>query len=173
MNKKIIISSVAVFAAVALVGCNGDLAQQAQEDATKTATEAQEAVQQANEDYMATKQEVQDIKDEAMQDVTDATKEVVVDATKDVADATKDQMKQDAEALGAVATAAGAKYTAVILTKYMNDAATSVSPDSYANSIKQSSKNGATFVVEVVSQDGSISMVYLDADGKVLFTEAK
>ncbi len=173
MNKKIIISSVAVFSAVALAGCGGDLAQQAQDDVAKTNQEAQESVQQANEDFVATKQEVKEIKDEAMQDVKDSTTEIVADATKDVVDTTTDQVKQDAEALEAVAKAAGAKYTAVILTTYKNDAAASVSPSSYANSIDSSSKNGASFVVEVVNQDGTTSDVYLDANGKVLFTETK
>jgi cytoskeletal protein RodZ len=174
MNKKIILSSAAVFSVVAFAGCGGaDLAQQAQQEATKTATEAQEAVQQTNEDYVAAKQEVKTIKDEAMQDVKEATTETVVDATKDVAVVTKDQMKQDAEALQKVAEAAGAKFTATMLTKYKNDAAKAVSPSSYANSIEQSSKNGASFVVEVVNQDGTIAEVYLDATGKVLFQETK
>jgi hypothetical protein len=82
-------------------------------------------------------------------------------------------MKQDAEALQKVAEAAGAKFTATMLTKYKNDAAKAVSPSSYANSIEQSSKNGASFVVEVVNQDGTIAEVYLDATGKVLFQETK
>jgi len=172
MNKKIIISSVAVFAAVALAGCGGDLAQQAQDDVAKTTQDAQEAVQQANEDYVATKQEMKEIKDEAVQDVKDATKETVTDATKDAADVTKGQMKQDAEALETVAKAAGAKYTVVMLTKYKNDAAASVSPTAFANSINNTSKNDATFVVEVVD-NGTTTNVYLDENGKVLLKEVK
>lgn len=172
MNKKIIISSVAVFSAVALAGCGGDLAQQAQDEVTKTTETAQEAVQQANEDYVDTKQEVKEIKDEAMQDIKDATKETVTDATKDAVDVTKKQVKQDAKALEAVVKAAGAKYTVVMLTKYKNDASASVSPAAFANSINNTSKNDATFVVEVVNQETTTD-VYLDADGKVLLKEVK
>jgi ABC-type transporter MlaC component len=174
MNKKMIVGSAAMFSIVALAGCgSADLAQQAQEEATKTATEAQKAVQQTNEDYVAAKQEVKTIENEAIKDVADVTKETVVDVTKDVADVTKDQIKQDAEALQKVAEAAGAKFTATMLTKYKNDAAKAVSSSSYANSIEQSSKNGASFVVEVVNQDGSITEVYLDEAGKTLFKETK
>jgi beta-glucosidase-like glycosyl hydrolase len=169
--KKIIISSTAVLSVVVLAGCGGgDLSQEAQNDATKQVENAQVAVQETNQAYVESKDAVKNIRQDAAQEIKDSTKATLKDAAKDIANVTQDQIKQDAAALQQVAVAAGAKYTVAILEGYKTKAAKSVSPTAEAVSIENSSKNGASFVVEVVETNGTSTQVYLDATGDILVT---
>lgn len=72
----------------------------------------------------------------------------------------------------AVAKAAGAKFTVVMLEKIKTDAAKSVSPTAVATSIDNTTKNGAVFVVGF-TQQGSQFEVYVDAEGRVVQAMSK
>lgn len=167
MKKSIVISSVAVFAVVALTGCT-NTGEQALDDAANKTEDAKQEVQKANENYVENVKEVEEAKMDAKQDTSDTVKDNVKDVAEAKVDATKDTMEQDAKALQAVADAAGAKITVAILQKMMNTAANSVGTAAVATSIDSTNKNGTAFVVEVTSVGDVQTEVYLDENGKVI-----
>ena len=69
MNKKIILTSVAAFATIMLVGCGSDVSEQAQKEAAQKKEQAQDAVQDANKNYEAEKHAVQEKMAETREEV--------------------------------------------------------------------------------------------------------
>jgi hypothetical protein len=172
MNKKIVISSVAVFAAVVLVGCGSDASEQAKKEAVQQKEQAQEAVQDANKNYETEKQAAQEEMAENREAVKQDVAEGIENMVETKVDAAKSVNKQDQEALKQVAQAAGAQMTVAILETYKIKAAKSVGADAVATSIENTTKNNAAFVV-TVTQGTDTYEVYMDVNGNILQTVKK